>query len=177
MGILKKHKTNQMNFQILYNKEAITLNEFSTELSQLKKEVNSQFSLKDGTYKLSYQDFDGDHIEIADDDDLAVCILEFSENSVVDQSIVLVVEGGEKAEEEIKLIAESDFFKKHDVKIAKSEILVTEEAKDEEAFESIDDKVSVSQMSEQVKSIVDEKFEDIKSQVSAMESNVSDLVE
>jgi len=81
-----------MNFVINHNEKSFTLNGAVPELKTIKFRAEKKFKLKKGSYKLSYLDIDRDPIAIEDDDDLAVCILEFSEMSKFDEKITLVIQ-------------------------------------------------------------------------------------
>merc|ERR1711862_1062131 len=82
---------NKMNFNIEYNKKIFELHNISPELNVIRAAVEQQFSLKEGAYTLSYLDSENDPIAVEDEDDLAVCILEFSEMSKIDDSINLMI--------------------------------------------------------------------------------------
>jgi hypothetical protein len=123
-----------MNFQIQYEKQTVQLPNCVPELTDIKKSIEQNFALKPESYTISYLDIDSDPIDIQDADDLAVCILEFTETSKIEETVTLVVNGGEKDLE----------------------------------FDLIDDKVS--QVSEQVMSVVESKL-------SEMETRMSELIE
>ena len=80
-----------MNFTIEYNKKTLELHNISPELNTLKAAAEEHFSLKQGAYTLSYLDVEADPIAVEDEDDLAVCILEFSEMSKIDDSVNLMI--------------------------------------------------------------------------------------
>merc|ERR1711862_242535 len=82
---------NKMNFNIEYNKKIFELHSISPELNVIRAAVEQQFSLKEGAYTLSYLDIENDPIAIVDEDDLAVCILEFSEMSKIDDYVNLII--------------------------------------------------------------------------------------
>merc|ERR1712224_919602 len=82
---------NKMNFNIEYNKKIFELHNISPELNVIKAAVEQQFSLKEGAYTLSYLDIENDPIAVEDEDDLAVCILEFSEMSKIDDCVNLMI--------------------------------------------------------------------------------------
>jgi len=81
----------QMNFQIEYLNKITKLENASPEYETLSKLIEKDFGLKSGEYTLSYLDIDNDPIAIEDEDDLAVCILEFSEMSNIDEPVKLLV--------------------------------------------------------------------------------------
>jgi len=80
-----------MNIQLIYKekKASIKLNE--PLLADLCAHIKSAFKLDNLTYTLSYMDHENDLISIRDDDDLLVCIYEFNQNSVVDESIKIAI--------------------------------------------------------------------------------------
>merc|ERR1712146_61825 len=78
-----------MNFTIEYNKKLFELKNISPELNVIKAAVEQEFSLRQGAYTLSYLDIENDPIAVEDEDDLAVCILEFSEMSKIDDCVNL----------------------------------------------------------------------------------------
>merc|ERR1712224_1132547 len=82
---------NKMNFNIEYNKKIFELHNISPELNVIKAAIEHHFSLKQGAYTLSYLDIENDPIAVEDEDDLAVCILEFSEMSKIDDSVNLMI--------------------------------------------------------------------------------------
>merc|ERR1711976_532665 len=86
----------KMNFIIEKDNQQLTLNNITPMLADLKKEAEKFFSVAPGSYKVSYLDIDNDPIAVEDDDDLAVCILEFSEMSKIDEPVVLVIESQDK---------------------------------------------------------------------------------
>merc|ERR1712224_674703 len=82
---------NKMNFNIEYNKKIFELHNISPELNVIKAAAEQEFSLKEGAYTLSYLDIENDPIAVEDEDDLAVCILEFSEMSKIDDCVNLMI--------------------------------------------------------------------------------------
>merc|ERR1739845_148740 len=93
---LIKQNTSSMNFNIEYNKKSFNLNNTEPTFVQVCAMAEDKFSLRPDSYQIYYLDIDGDEIAIQDDDDLAVCILEFSEMSKIDDPINLRVEPKEK---------------------------------------------------------------------------------
>lgn len=121
---------------------------------------------------MAYLDFDNDEISISDNDDLAVCIMEFTEASKIDQAITLVIQGGEALPEvQSENLIETCFKKKDDQSaITKSEHfatvpdqVLTESNADD--FEPID---AISAVSEKVMSEVESKIADIEARMSDM---------
>merc|ERR1712224_481006 len=82
---------NKMNFNIEYNKKIFELHNISPELNVIKAAVEQQFSLKEGAYTLSYLDIENDPIAVEDEDDLAECILDFSEMNKIDDCVNLMI--------------------------------------------------------------------------------------
>merc|ERR1712029_637618 len=83
--------TKPMNFIVEYNKKSFQLSDFKPELASIRKQIDDMFCLKPDTYRLCYLDTENDPIMVEDDDDLAVCILEFSETSKVEDPVKLLV--------------------------------------------------------------------------------------
>jgi len=85
-----------MNFIITKDNSSFELKNISPLLEELRAEAESYFNLTKGAYTMSYMDIDNDPIAVEDDDDLAVCILEFSEMSKIYDPVTLLIESVDK---------------------------------------------------------------------------------
>jgi hypothetical protein len=85
-----------MNFIFTKETTSFELKNISPLLDELRAEAEKYFSLVKGAYTISYVDMDGDPIAVEDDDDLAVCILEFSEMSKIDDPVTLLIESSSR---------------------------------------------------------------------------------
>merc|ERR1711862_873289 len=163
---------NKMNFNIEYNKKIFELHNISPELNVIRAAVEQQFSLKEGAYTLSYLDIENDPIAVEDEDDLAVCILEFSEMSKIDDSINLMIKdknSGIPRRRDTPKGSRSNSAKKSEpkidnnsfVKVTSSAILTGSEQVNLETMSqlSIDD--TASKVSEKVLSMAESKISEL----------------
>merc|ERR1711896_33287 len=162
-----------MNFNIEYNKKIFELTNISPELNVIKAAIEHHFSLKQGAYTLSYLDIENDPIAVEDEDDLAVCILEFSEMSKIDDCVNLMIKDKNSgiprrrdtpkgSRENSPRLTQSHASSQSFVRVAQESVILTEPK--EVNFEtmsqvSIDD--AVSRVSEKVMSITESKISEM----------------
>ena len=148
-----------MNFIIKKDNISFELKDRSPLLEDLKVEIEKFYTIGANKYSVSYEDMDGDLITIEDDDDLAVCILEFSEMSKIDESVSLVIKEIEVIPAQVNNYPE--LRKDCQVNEPRSKSM----AQIDHGFEKLDKSDSVtlnddtvSQLSERIMSIVDSKL-------------------
>ena len=161
-----------MNFTIEYNKNLVELQNVSPELSLIKKAAEFQFSLKQNAYTLCYLDSDCDPIAIDDEDDLAVCILEFSEMSKFDDSVTLMVmdknsgiprrRDTPKGSKENSMILESNVTENSFKKVLPESLIIEQSNKSNwDTTSHISVNETASMVSEKVFSIAESKISDM----------------
>ena len=156
----------KMNFIVEYNKNSLALKDVKPDLTLLKEQIETLFSLKPLSYKLCYLDTEEDPIMVEDDDDLAVCILEFSEASKVDDPVKLLVMAEDAQKSPVlsprgsfKKIAKSDIMDKDlIVDLDKKETLTESKFNDNESV--ISEKV-ISTIESRLTETIDKKMEDL----------------
>merc|ERR1711976_31441 len=161
----------KMNFIIEKDNQQLTLNNITPMLSDLKLEAEKFFSVAPGSYKVSYLDIDNDPIAVEDDDDLAVCILEFSEMSKIDEPVHLILESvdksiprrrdtpkgsGKSSPRSLAPILPLDIPKKDSSEWVKSEIICDDSKSVAQSNLTLDD--AASQLSEKVMDMVSSKI-------------------
>merc|ERR1712183_746345 len=164
---------NKMNFNIEYNKKIFELLSISPELSVIKAAVEQEFSLKQGAYTLSYLDIENDPIAVEDEDDLAVCILEFSEMSKIDDCVNLMIKDKNSgiprrrdtpkgSRENSPRLTQSHASSQSFVKVASEPVILTESREfnlETMSQATLDD--AVSRVSEKVMSITESKISEM----------------
>jgi len=162
-----------MNFNIEYNKKIFQLHNLSPELDVIRAAVEQEFSLKSGAYTLSYLDIENDPIAVEDEDDLAVCILEFSEMSKIDDCINLVIKDKNSgiprrrdtpkgSRENSPKMLKSQVSNQSFIKIASEPVILTESREvnlETMSQATLDD--AVSRVSEKVMSITESKISEM----------------
>ena len=81
-----------MNFIIAKDTKELQFKDLDPDFATLQSQISKSFNLKVGEFNISYIDYDGDMIAVEDNDDLDVCIFEFTETSQVDAPIRLAIQ-------------------------------------------------------------------------------------
>jgi len=193
-----------MKFLITKQGETLGLNEIEPSFVEIQAAVNKHFNLETGKYTISYIDVDDDPIAIEDDEDLQVCIFEFTEQTNFDDPIQLSIEPLDNAIPRMK--DSPKYSPKYSPVLSNNNSLVIEKEQDDELkrystqpvkpvladinlpeAQSIDDNVSV--LSAQVISIISEnvsatlekkmqEFEQINQKLSeSIESKISSIID
>merc|ERR1712232_401511 len=153
-------KKKKMNFIIRKDQEELKIFDISPSYAEICSEIKQNFGLKNGTFKVSYIDVEGDPIAIEDDDDLEVCMFEFSEMSKIDEPVNLIIE------ESHKVLKKKSSFKS---------IKIENNKEDMKAINMDDD---ASQISEKVVSILDSKISElIDTKISSLNDTLAMTIE
>merc|ERR1711896_100570 len=162
-----------MNFNIEYNKKIFELTNISPELNVIKAAIEHHFSLKQGAYTLSYLDIENDPIAVEDEDDLAVCILEFSEMSKIDDCVNLMIKDKNSgiprrrdtpkgSRENSPKKTQSQFSNQSFIKVGSEPVILTQSQEvnlETMSQATLDD--AVSRVSEKVMSITESKISEM----------------
>merc|ERR1711862_790224 len=155
----KKNSPKKMNFIVTKDTEELKIFDMTPTYDALSSIITGHFGLK-GAWTVSYVDVEGDHIAIEDDDDLEVCIFEFSEMSKIDEPVQLVIEEfGKVTKKKSKSFTDLNSNDVENNKLPKMKKEVVAKVADD----------NVSQISEKVASMLDSKiFDSIDSKMASL---------
>merc|ERR1739845_276355 len=145
--ITNKNTITKMNFIIKKDEKEVKLTGIELEFDILKSQIAKSFNLNDNEFTISYVDSDGDMIAVEDNDDLDVCIFEFTETSKMEGSITLAIQEKKSAKSKIRKASAKNS--------PRSSRKVSEDLK---GFEKLEKEESV--LSEKVLSLMDSRIEE-----------------